>query len=405
MLLALSPAMIISTALQVKFVAQGTQSQQAIKSKATSLVTDTVSGIRTVLSFVWDPEAIRRYNLLLNEFYEKGKKRSHLQGIGLGLSFMLIFFVYALAFWYGGTLVANGEMQVGDLLIVFFSIIIGAMGLGQATQFNPDFAKARGSASKILDIINKKPEIDVDAPGVKDVKLGGNIIFSDVWFSYPVRKTEGEFSDANFKEKKEDKQVKKEDKKSKKEKKKKGVVIEEKKEESVVIEEKKNVVIEEKKGEEIQAEEEKVNEPILRGLNLEVKTGQIVALVGHSGCGKQKKNLFFSFIINFNGKKGKSTSIALLERFYDIDKGILQIDGKDIKEYNLKWLRSQIGLVSQEPILFNCSVADNIRWGKQDATEKEIEEAAKTANAHDFISNLQNGYNTQVGEKGSQMRF
>jgi ABC-type multidrug transport system fused ATPase/permease subunit len=95
----------------------------------------------------------------------------------------------------------------------------------------------------------------------------------------------------------------------------------------------------------------------------------------------------------------------LIERFYDIERGSILIDGKEIKDYNLKWLRSKIGLVSQEPILFNCSVADNIRWGKEDATDEEIINAAKMANAHQFISEFENGYETQVGERGYYLYF
>ena len=90
-----------------------------------------------------------------------------------------------------------------------------------------------------------------------------------------------------------------------------------------------------------------------------------------------------------------------MERFYDVERGSILIDGKEIKDYNLGWLRSKIGLVSQEPILFNCSIADNIRWGKEDATDEEIVNAAKMANAHQFISEFENQYETQVGERGT----
>lgn len=124
---------------------------------------------------------------------------------------------------------------------------------------------------------------------------------------------------------------------------------------------------------------------VLKGFNLKVKPGQTVALVGPSGG-------------------GKSTVIQLLERFYDPIEGSVMIDGVDIKEFDLRWLRSQIGLVSQEPILFEGSIAENIRYGKIDATDEEVITAAKMANAHNFITtDLEGGYDCAVGERGAQL--
>ena len=113
----------------------------------------------------------------------------------------------------------------------------------------------------------------------------------------------------------------------------------------------------------------------------------MVALVGPSGS-------------------GKSTIIALLERFYDPTAGAVLLDGVDLKTLSLKWLRQQMGLVSQEPVLFVGTVLENISYGKQDGTasREEVEEAAKMANAHGFITgNLGDGYNTQVGVRGSKL--
>ncbi|ONK70235.1 uncharacterized protein A4U43_C05F31650 [Asparagus officinalis] len=123
---------------------------------------------------------------------------------------------------------------------------------------------------------------------------------------------------------------------------------------------------------------------ILRGFNLRVPTGKTVALVGSSGS-------------------GKSTVIALLERFYDPEQGEIFLDGVDIRKLQLKWLRSQMGLVSQEPALFATSIKENILFGKEDATTEEVVAAAKASNAHNFISQLPMGYDTQVGERGVQM--
>ncbi|CAN6176049.1 unnamed protein product [Urochloa humidicola] len=124
--------------------------------------------------------------------------------------------------------------------------------------------------------------------------------------------------------------------------------------------------------------------PVLVNFSLRVPAGRTVALVGPSGS-------------------GKSTVIALLERFYDPSAGEVALDGVDIRRLRLKWLRAQMGLVSQEPALFATSIWENIKFGKEDATEEEVMAAAKAANAHSFISQLPRGYDTQVGERGIQM--
>jgi len=118
---------------------------------------------------------------------------------------------------------------------------------------------------------------------------------------------------------------------------------------------------------------------------IDIPPGKMCAIVGGSGC-------------------GKSTIIGLLPRWYDPSKGSIIIDKNSNIKYNLKWLRQQIGIVNQEPSLFNISVRDNIRYGKEDATDEEIIEAAKKANIHNFISSLPEGYDTIVGNIGtSQM--
>ncbi|XP_052474921.1 ATP-dependent translocase ABCB1-like isoform X2 [Carassius gibelio] len=128
------------------------------------------------------------------------------------------------------------------------------------------------------------------------------------------------------------------------------------------------------------------NVKVLQGLNVSVSQGQTLALVGSSGC-------------------GKSTTIQLLERFYDPAAGQVFVDGNDSRHLNLAWMRTQMGLVSQEPILFDCTIAENIQYGdnSRDVTQEEIEDAAKKANIHNFIIGLPEKYNTRVGDKGTHM--
>ena len=124
--------------------------------------------------------------------------------------------------------------------------------------------------------------------------------------------------------------------------------------------------------------------PILKGIDLEVAPGEMIGLVGKSGV-------------------GKSTFINLICRFYDINRGRLDVDGEDIRDICLEDLRSQIGMVHQEPTLFNVTIAENIRYGKPDATLDEVIRAAIAAEAHEFIVAKPDGYDTKVGEHGGKL--
>jgi len=122
----------------------------------------------------------------------------------------------------------------------------------------------------------------------------------------------------------------------------------------------------------------------LEDVSFEVQPGEMIGLAGHTGA-------------------GKTTLINLICRFYDVNEGAILVDGHDIRDVKINSLRSQIGVVLQNPFLFNGSVAENISYGKPDATVREIIAAAKAANAHDFIMNFADGYDTIVGERGERV--
>ncbi|HET9056546.1 MAG TPA: ABC transporter ATP-binding protein [Chitinophagaceae bacterium] len=124
--------------------------------------------------------------------------------------------------------------------------------------------------------------------------------------------------------------------------------------------------------------------PILKNINLTINKGKTVAIVGSSGA-------------------GKSTLVDLIPRFHDVSDGELLIDNINIKDYSLKDLRNLMGIVTQEPILFNDTIANNIALGKPDATKQEIENAAKIANAYNFIIQKENGFDTNIGDRGSKL--
>ena len=123
---------------------------------------------------------------------------------------------------------------------------------------------------------------------------------------------------------------------------------------------------------------------ILDNINLTIEKGKTIALVGSSGA-------------------GKSTLADLVPRFHDVTSGEVLIDGVNIKDYSLQSVRSLMSIVTQEPILFNDTIANNIRLGKSDATEEEIMQAARIANAHNFIAHKEIGYDTNIGDRGSKL--
>ncbi|XP_015709329.1 ATP-binding cassette sub-family B member 5 isoform X3 [Coturnix japonica] len=316
-ILSVSPLLAASAAVWSTLLASLTAKELSAYAKAGAVAEEVLTAIRTVVAFNGQQKALAKYDTNLEAARRVGVKKSITTNTSLGVSQFLIFGSYALAFWYGTKLTVEepDNYNIGRVLIVFFSVLIGAFSLGQAAPNLESVANARGAAYEVYQIINKKRLIDSSSKeGYKPEKLKGEIEFRNIHFSYPSRP----------------------------------------------------------------------DITILKGLNLKVQTGKTIALVGASGC-------------------GKSTTVQLLQRFYDPDQGEVTLDGRDIRTLNVKWLRENIGIVSQEPVLFATTIAENIRYGREDISDAEIEQAAKEANAFDFISRLPDKFNTMVGERGAQL--
>ena len=130
--------------------------------------------------------------------------------------------------------------------------------------------------------------------------------------------------------------------------------------------------------------EYKAGEPVIKGINLEVQPGQVVALVGHTGC-------------------GKTTLTSLLMRFFDVNGGSIKIDGHDIRDVKIRSLRTQIGQVLQDSVMFNETIGENLKYGRPDATDAELIEAARIAEIHEFIMRTPSGYDTMLGDEGVKL--
>ncbi|XP_012860104.1 phosphatidylcholine translocator ABCB4 [Echinops telfairi] len=314
-IMAISPILGLSAAVWAKILSAFTDKELAAYAKAGAVAEEALGAIRTVIAFGGQKKELERYQKHLENAKKIGIKKAISANISMGIAFLLIYASYALAFWYGSTLVISREYTIGNAMTVFFSILIGAFSVGQAAPCIDAFANARGAAYVIFDVIDNNPKIDsFSERGHKPDNIKVNLEFNDVHFSYPSR--------ANVK--------------------------------------------------------------ILKGLSLKVQHGQTVALVGKSGC-------------------GKSTVVQLIQRLYDPDEGTISIDGQDIRTFNVRYLREIIGVVSQEPVLFSTTIADNIRYGRGNVTMDEIKKAVKEANAYEFIMKLPQKFDTLVGDRGAQL--
>lgn len=339
LVLGVTPVLLISGAVFGNASADATGDGLGAYGEAGGVASEVLSLIRTVTAFGGQEEEAKRYEKSLNKASKAAVKAAVNSGLGLGSAMLLILCTYGLAFWVGSILVRNGKMTVGDVLLTFFSITLGASSLGTAGPAFKSFGVARAAAPRVFEIIERASSIDPmsDEDGLIPIEpSSGRISFEDVDFNYAKRIVEDGQS-----------------------------------------------------------------ELVLNKFNLEIPAGASEAFVGKSGC-------------------GKSTVARLIQRFYDPLSGSIKLDGVDVRELNVRWLRSQIGVVAQTPSLFMLSIRENIALGaglefstdkntgkvtisRRQVSDEDIIAAAEMANAHGFISKLPEGYNTMLGERGAML--
>ncbi|KAJ6770900.1 ATP-DEPENDENT PERMEASE MDL1 MITOCHONDRIAL [Salix koriyanagi] len=315
-MLALLPLLGVNGFTQQKFMKGFSADAKKMYEEASQVANGAVRNIRTVASFCSEEKVIGLYQRACEGPLKTGIRQGLVSGIGFGLSFFLLFTVYAACFYAGSRLVSAGDTTFSAVFRVFFALTMASFGISQTSSLSPDLMKAKAAAASVFAILDQNSKIDSsDDSGTKIENLKGEIEFQHVNFKYPTRP----------------------------------------------------------------------DVQIFRDLCLKIRSGKTVALVGESGS-------------------GKSTVISLLQRFYDPDSGDIKLDGFEIQKLQIKWLRQQMGLVSQEPLLFNDTIRANIAYGKEgDVTEAEIIAASELANASKFISGLQQGYDTVVGDRGVQL--
>ena len=320
-MIACLPLMVIGVMIATTFLRQGARVARKAYEKAGGIAEEVLYTIKTVSSFANYDFEQSRYNLKVEEAKFHGVENGKKTGYGMSAIFFVLYGMYALAIWYGASLIdkntINGNGTVingGNVLTVLFSIIMAAVSLGSCAPNLKALSEATVAASDYFELKERISELDESGtakPHKEDIK--GHIIFNDVVFSYPS----------------------------------------------------------------------KPELKILKGINIVFEPGTSTALVGESGS-------------------GKSTIVNLVERLYQADSGSIILDGMDIKSLDIQYLRSLIGYVQQEPVLFNTTIRENVIFGRTNINDTMIWNALDKAYASEFVKE-KGGLDYLVGIKGSKL--
>ncbi len=302
----------IVTAITVRFFNKlfpATARVQQELGDLTNVVEENIAGARLVRSFGREQHEIERLGTVADQIYDDSMEVARLRTAYAPLFFLLPALGQLAILGYGGWLVTEGRVSIGEF-VAFFQflnmLVWPVQGLGEMVA---NAQRAATSAARLWNVLREEATVR-EAPHAQSLPAGaGEVEFDDVWFSYEP------------------------------------------------------------------------NRPVLRELSMRVPAGTAIALVGPTGC-------------------GKSTVAQLLPRFYDVEAGTIKIDGVDVRDVKLQELRRSVGLVFEDTFLFSDTIGNNIAYGRLDATDAEIEEAAALAQAAEFIDKLPDGYETVVGEQG-----
>uniref|UniRef100_A0A7S2S7J6 Uncharacterized protein n=1 Tax=Mucochytrium quahogii TaxID=96639 RepID=A0A7S2S7J6_9STRA len=376
-----SPLIIIGGYFMSKTLQEATSTGLEAYARAGGVAEEAFAMIRTVVALGAESTVEEKYRKEILNAEGHGIRKARTTGIGMGFTFGVYFLIYALAFWYGSVLVKESRVQAASVYPP--NTTINALcyrgNVIDSAQANLLLCPTNGYTSDFTfeidaDVCNCL-KCDCGCTVADDCVNGGTIVsvfFAVVMGAFAIGQA-GPNITALVNAKAAAAKIYK--------------VIERKPEIDASSEE--GLTLSEIKGDIALngvsfAYPTRPEATVLKNINLEIKAGQTVALVGGSGC-------------------GKSTVTQLVQRFYDPKEGSVTLDGVNLKDIKLKWLREQIGLVSQEPVLFANTIAENIGYGRQGATRQDIEDAAKAANAYNFIMEFPEGFETNVGQQGASL--
>lgn len=306
------PSLFLITLLGRKLRVNSIRTQEKMAS-VTTVLQETVSGIRVVKAFGMEKFEISRFKKYAHDYYKTMVKLTRISAFGAPLTELLGVLAGALILWYGGRQILSGGSLTTSTFLLFILAAFSMMDpIKKLSQANMEIQQGLAAAQRLFEIIDMPPAI-ADKPNALVISsISKSVKYENVGFTYGKRE---------FK---------------------------------------------------------------LENIDFELEKGEILALVGPSGG-------------------GKSTIVDLLPRFYDPTDGRITIDGTDIRDISLSSLRSMMGIVTQETILFNDTIANNIAYGKMDTPIDKIKEVARTAFADEFILKMPNGYDTIIGDRGVKL--
>ncbi len=278
----------------------------------TSVLQETISGIRVVKAFVMEKFEIKKFVDTSRDYFKTMIKLTRIGSLAPPLTEILGVLGAVLILWFAGKDILAGNLDPGRFFLFLFATLSLMQPVRAISNLNIDIQQGLAAAKRIFEVLDTQPKIKNQPDAIKKESLDRNVTFDKVSFSYDGKKQ------------------------------------------------------------------------VLSDISFEVKSGEVVALVGPSGA-------------------GKSTLMDLLIRFYDPTKGEIKIDGIDLRKVELGSLRNLMGIVTQETILFNDTVWNNIAYGHENASQERVYNAARAANAHDFIMATPQGYQTIIGDRGVKL--
>lgn len=330
-------------------------------STVNSQLEDSLGGARVVKSFANENLERKKFGRANDAYLSSKEDMYHALGNYQAAAALLTGALYTTIIVLGGYLVAIGQMTVVDLATFALYVSLFTTPLQTLIDFTEMFQKALAGFRRFDEVLATKPDIE-DAPGAKPLVVkDGRVEYKNVWFHYP---NSTELAQANNR---------------------KPTTLRADKNERT-LEDRKSTSLNPNAAPDDNGATlpQGSKRPVLQDLNITIEAGKTYALVGPSGG-------------------GKSTTCALLPRFYDVDQGAITIDGQDVRHVTVDSLHRAIGIVQQDVYLFNGTIGENIAYGRPDASQEEIEQAARNANIHEFIQSLPDGYNTEVGERGGHL--
>lgn len=314
--LSILPIIVVTALVFGRFIRKLSKQTQDQLADSNTIVQETLLGINNVKAFVNEFYETSRYSSKLDNVVKLAVRGATFRGVFASFIIFCIFGAIILVIWYGASLVAVGEITVGDLTTYILYSMFVAGSMGSFPELYANVQRAVGASERVLEILDEEQEQLTVSEKNKSItqKISGDIAFDHVAFSYPTRP----------------------------------------------------------------------DIKTLRDVSFHVGAGEKLAIVGPSGT-------------------GKSTIASLILQFYHPDQGTIRYDGVPAEQYQLTDIRNQVAIVPQDVLLFGGTIGENIGYGRLGALQHDIVNAAKRANAHDFIMGFPEGYDTLVGERGAKL--